>query len=500
MDDNLTTGDSGESVCPHCEKNYQESCPCRDSEEEATPVDSVSFHPEANGEAEMSARDSVSPEVRSTPDLQTRATPPPPDVRTVPPVGTDHQLADHSSLPDMRSETPDEPVAGSQLQSPESDKSSEATVDNSVNVPVSVAPSPSPKRTKSPGEPAKANRRPKWGWVLVVGPLLVALAIIAWFQFRVLPPVVENNLPPVDFSDEGIASRPSSPSPDPSSEETPQETQPETPDPVDSVAVETENSPDPELPADSDNPDEGGDEQPDPDGEDDDQGEEPNPENPIQIEPVLVEVDPSVFQQFGTQGFINLFDDISSLPNLDQQDQLSITSSDEADQKLRTIAATAGYVPQPMVADSSQLVGVHRLQPPLSEQWSQLEQAATAAGHSLVITTGYLSAADQTNIFLLQIDDDLSDQALAAAVGQVMVPGYSRHQTGFAIDIVDGNNPEVAFVETEAYGWLSADNFAMAKHFGFVPSYSNVSLHGQAQHQTAFELVYIGRDRLVRLS
>ncbi len=490
MDDHLAAGNSGELVCPHCQKHYQGRCSCRDSEGVDT-TDSVSSGPEANEDAGLSTRNSASPEVRSIPDLQTRAAPPPPDDRTVPPVGVDHQLTDHLSLPAAEVEVPDELEVDS--QPPQPGKDPQVIADSLVAIPVTVGSSSVPKSVKRPTKVAKSNRRPKWGWILVVGPLLVALAIIAWFQFRVLPPVTETNpLPAVDFPAGGIASRPSSPSPPPVLEEPPQESPPPASDPANPASSEIENDPN-----DLDDPAEGPDEQPDPDPADGDQDEEPDPEDPVLVEPVLVEVNPSDFQQFGTQAFINLFDDISHLPNLAEPSQTLITGDDQADQKLRAIADSAGYIPQPMVADSSQLIGAHQLQPLLAEQWSQLEQAATAAGYSLVITTGYLSASDQTNIFLLQIDDDLGDQILTEAVGQVMVPGYSRHQTGFAVDIVDGSNPGVAFVGTEAYNWLSADNFAVAKHFGFIPSRAGVSHHGQAEHQTAFELVYVGRDHLI---
>ena len=487
MDDHLTAGNSGELVCPHCQKHYQERCSCRDGEGVDT-AGSVSPKPEANEDAGLSARNSASPEVRSIPDLQTRAAPPAPDARTVPAVAVDHQLTDHLS-PAPEAEIPDELEADPQPSQP--DKDPQVIADSLADISPIVGSPSVPKSVKRPTKAAKSNRRPKWGWILVVGPLLVALAVIAWFQFRVLPPVIETDpLPAVDFPDGGIASRPSPSSPDPGSEEPLQEIQAPAPEPANPASSEIGN--DPNNPND---PGEGVDNQSDP--EDGNQDEEPDPEDLVLVEPVLVEVNPSDFQQFNTQAFINLFDDISHLPNLAEASQPPITGDDQADQKLRAIADSAGYVSQPMVADNSRLVSVHQLQPLLAEQWSQLEQAAAAAGHSLVITTGYLSASDQTNIFLLQIDDDLTDQILTEAVGRVMVPGYSRHQTGFAVDIVDGSSPGAAFAGTEAYNWLSADNFAVAKHFGFIPSRAGVSRHGQAEHQTAFELVYVGRDHLI---
>ncbi len=51
------------------------------------------------------------------------------------------------------------------------------------------------------------------------------------------------------------------------------------------------------------------------------------------------------------------------------------------------------------------------------------------------------------------------------------VPGYSKHHTGYAIDVRSSTGSGFAFADTEAYRWLAADNFANAKAFGWVPSY-----------------------------
>ena len=50
-------------------------------------------------------------------------------------------------------------------------------------------------------------------------------------------------------------------------------------------------------------------------------------------------------------------------------------------------------------------------------------------------------------------------------------PGFSKHQTGNAMDIGVPNVALVDFDSTEAFQWLSQDNFANARRFGFVPSY-----------------------------
>ena len=421
---------------------------------------------------EETERAPVSPEVRSTPDLQTRSTPPPPDPRPATPT-------DNPQMPDSEPE----PEPGLEPEGPESTPDPEVVTEQATNSPP-AAPAPAPVASKTPKSRPVRTANPKWGWVLVLGPLAVALAIIAWFHFRVLPPVDNNSPPVVDFPVDGVASQPDPPSSTPTAPVQTPPTQPPAPNPETPPTSRPPNDPDTNDPPADDDPIE------DPDGD-------PDPDDTTPVEPEPVEFDPSQFGQFSRHEFINLFDDIGGLPNLGQSSLPAITDEVEVDQKLQKIAARAGYVPQPAVVDAGQLVGVHQLQPLLAEHWSQLKQAAVAAGHSLTITTGYLSSADQTVIFLSQLSDDLGDEALAAAATQVAIPGYSRHQTGFAIDIVDSNNPQTPFSQTPAYDWLAADNFTAAKHFGFVPSYAGGSGHGQAAHQTAFELVFVGRDRLL---
>ena len=235
--------------------------------------------------------------------------------------------------------------------------------------------------------------------------------------------------------------------------------------------------------------------------------EEPTNETPVDpdIEPIQPEepleepvpIDPTLFQQFGRQAFINLFDGIGHLPNLRPASSPPITGDPEVDDRLRALANQAGYLAQPEPADTSQLVGVHQLQPSAAIAWDELSQAAQAAGHPLIITLGHLSPADQARLFSDQLGSDYSDKSLKSAFAQVMVPGYSRHQTGFVIDIVAANQPDVNFQQADAYAWLAANNFVVAKNFGFIPSQPASNPHGRSEHLIAFELAYFGRQRLL---
>ena len=332
---------------------------------------------------------------------------------------------------------------------------------------------PDPQLVSELVKTADSGRQSRWGWLLVVGPLVVAVGIILWFQFRVLPAASEDpelvviDLPPPETT----------PTPDVPPVTDPPETNDPNPEPDPETDPEDETS-DPE-----DNPEEDPQDEPGPD-------EPPPPEEPDPI-------DPTQFQQFGRQAFINLFDQIGHLPNLTAATSSSITGDADVDQRLRTLANQAGYLSQPVPAGPDQLVGVHQLQPLAATAWDEFSRAAETAGQPLTITLGHLSLVDQARLLTDQLDDDYSDESLRAAFRQVMMPGYSRHQTGFAIDIVAANDSETRFQDTAAYDWLAANNFTIAKHFGFVPSQPDNNSHGRGEHLVAFELVYIGRGQLL---
>ncbi len=351
-----------------------------------------------------------------------------------------------------------------------------------IDQPPVLLPAPAPIDVRPARDDGRSGKNQKfWSWLLILAPLVVAGGIILWFQFVVLPPTPEPEPPfVVDFPVIETAATTPVTSTDPITPEDPLSEMP-TAAPTELGPLDPEPNPNPaedEDPTTGENP-----------------AEDPEPENPSKPEPVTV--DPTMFQQFGRQAFINLFDNVSHLPNLTGSSLPSITGNEEVDQQLRALAKQAGYLSQPAPADSGQLVGVHRLQPLAATAWSQLEQAAVAADHPLTITVGYLAPVEQAQLLTDQLGGDLTQSSLEAAFRQVMIPGYSRHQTGFALDIVATADPDSRFQETAAYGWLAANNFALAKHFGFVPSQPENNPHGQAAHQRAFELVYIGRQHLL---
>ena len=89
-----------------------------------------------------------------------------------------------------------------------------------------------------------------------------------------------------------------------------------------------------------------------------------------------------------------------------------------------------------------------------------------------------------------------TDEKIYFELRVVAPPGYSRHQTGYAIDLASGSYGHNEFEHSEAYAWLTADNFYQAKRHGFVPSYP-AGVENQGPDPEAWEFIYVGVDYLV---
>jgi LAS superfamily LD-carboxypeptidase LdcB len=142
-----------------------------------------------------------------------------------------------------------------------------------------------------------------------------------------------------------------------------------------------------------------------------------------------------------------------------------------------------------------------------------LEQAATE-GIRLELASGYRSLARQRAIFLIALNAEgerrigrsysleelasgAADAAIEAVLGESAPPGFSRHHTGYAVDL---NDPSAGrdftdFAASPAYRWLSAADFLQAKRFGFVPSYP-AGATAQGPDPEPWEYIWVGEELL----
>jgi zinc D-Ala-D-Ala carboxypeptidase len=105
----------------------------------------------------------------------------------------------------------------------------------------------------------------------------------------------------------------------------------------------------------------------------------------------------------------------------------------------------------------------------------KLIEAAQKDGIWIIPISGFRSTADQEKLFNDQIQRSGSPEAAAK---QIAPPGYSEHQTGYAVNLGDGRSPKqaltVEFAKTDAFQWLTLH----AQEYGFELSFPENNSQG----------------------
>jgi hypothetical protein len=141
-----------------------------------------------------------------------------------------------------------------------------------------------------------------------------------------------------------------------------------------------------------------------------------------------------------------------------------------------------------------------------SDALQRMAWFAAMAGAPFVAVSGYRSVDDQRGIFLRELAargafsaGDIAAGRADGAIEDVLrlnsIPGFSLHHTGDAVDLVAPGGSLGGFWATAAYRWLSADNYANAKAFGFVPSYP-VGASAIGPEPEPWEFTYVGVRQL----
>ena len=186
--------------------------------------------------------------------------------------------------------------------------------------------------------------------------------------------------------------------------------------------------------------------------------------------------------------FAELFD-TAQLPNLRELDPLpAITGDATRDAAIRDAAEERGYELRPVPSEPLPWVDGFQLQAEAVAAWESLQSASGDAGVPLLIVSGYRSVDDQRVTFF---DRVARYGSVEAALAWVAPPGYSKHQTGYAVDITQSGWDRTGFVGSPAFAWLTADNYAVAKAHGFIPSYPP-DADCQGPNPEPWEFTYVG--------
>ena len=203
-------------------------------------------------------------------------------------------------------------------------------------------------------------------------------------------------------------------------------------------------------------------------------------------------------RQFSGGQFKDLLDAVM-LPNLlGITEAPAITDNAQTDARIRRIAEERGYRLQPSVASLDKLETVEQklLQPEAARAYLALSEAARQAGHPIILASAYRGFDVQRYLLFRHLKAPYTDARIYGALRVSAPPGYSRHQTGYAVDLASAEYGINVFKYSDAYAWLAADNFLHAKKHGFIPGYP-AGVENQGPDPEPWEFVYVGTDKLV---
>lgn len=182
-----------------------------------------------------------------------------------------------------------------------------------------------------------------------------------------------------------------------------------------------------------------------------------------------------------------------------------ITGNDITDMRIRKIAEERGY----RLRHSANVVLVpidgQKLQTAAATAWEKLKQAALTAGYDISLVSGFRSVDDQRELFLQRlyatgatvksIETGDADNLVDSVLQTTSIPGYSKHHTGYTLDLYCAGFAFEKFKDSTCHTWLSAENYKKAKEYGFIPSYPSEAA-GQGPDPEAWEYVYVGTELL----
>ena len=211
------------------------------------------------------------------------------------------------------------------------------------------------------------------------------------------------------------------------------------------------------------------------------------------------------FRIFSGEEFFKLYDSFA-YPNTQLISEHSpITGNEEADSRIRKLALEKGYKLRsaPVTNNFVEVQKDMLLQQRAAQPWLDLKANAKANGLALSLSDAFRSAEDQRTIFMQRligippeaVASGSADAQVSKVLEKTALPGYSRHHSGYTVDIVCDNNPSVKFEKSSCFAWLSKDNYINAKKHGWIPSYPE-GIAKQGPEPESWEYVLVGTDAL----
>lgn len=208
---------------------------------------------------------------------------------------------------------------------------------------------------------------------------------------------------------------------------------------------------------------------------------------------------------FADNDFKNFYDQVM-LPNLSPVENPPVISgNDVADARIRQIAESRGYRLRSSPVGSLSSVDGQPMQPSVIGSWKGLKAAAASAGLQMSIVSAYRSVENQRSLFLSrlsatgatieQVAAGNADDKVNTVLITSSIPGYSKHHTGYTLDLQCAGWEFENFKNSPCNAWITADNYKFAKENGFIPSYPPAA-DIQGPDPEAWEYVWVGTEHL----
>ncbi len=187
-----------------------------------------------------------------------------------------------------------------------------------------------------------------------------------------------------------------------------------------------------------------------------------------------------------------------------------ISGNSAADARIFQLAKDRGFtlrsVPvEPIVKTGElNLQSDDLLQPLALQSWRQLKAAAKNQNIPLELLSAYRSIDYQRHLFMERlaghggnieaIAAGNQDGAVNATLDVTAPPGYSRHHTGYTVDLACYPGGRfVAFAGSICDNWIQNNNYESAKSAGWIPSYpKGAALQGPEPEP--WEFVWVGAE------
>ena len=209
---------------------------------------------------------------------------------------------------------------------------------------------------------------------------------------------------------------------------------------------------------------------------------------------------------YTAQEFVNLWYSVS-LPNLKAiTTPPPITGDTAADKHIVALATARGYRLQSLPTISLVSIGPQLVQPQVLDAWQKLTAEAVKQSINFSVASGYRSIELQTTLFKDsmaqngfytndQIVSGLADTFIQKVLDDLAPPGFSKEHTGYAMDVTQDNLSLDDFKQSKGFKWLSDNNYANSRKYGFIPAYPD-GANKQGPLSEAWELVWVGTDNI----